>query len=45
MSINGVLLCDTVEDPDRGLKQDMPLEEILHLKSLGSRRSRQVDTG
>jgi hypothetical protein len=36
MSINNVLLCDTVEDPDRGLKQDMPLQEILRLKKPGT---------
>jgi hypothetical protein len=29
------LLCDAVEDTDRGLRQDMPLQEILHLKKHG----------
>jgi hypothetical protein len=35
MGWNGVRLCDTMEDPDRGLRQDMPLEEIHRLKKPG----------
>lgn len=30
--INGEYLCDTLEDTDRGLTQDMPLEEIKSKK-------------
>lgn len=30
--INGSYFCDTLEDKDRGLTQDMPLEEIKKIK-------------
>ncbi|MDR1169935.1 MAG: DUF5675 family protein [Prevotellaceae bacterium] len=30
--MNGVYLCDTLEDADRGLRQSMPLEEIKRIK-------------
>lgn len=30
--INGVKFCDTLEDRDRGLTQDMPLEDIKKIK-------------
>lgn len=30
--INGVLFCNTLEDIDRGLTSDMPLDVIKHLK-------------
>jgi hypothetical protein len=33
--IGGVYFCDTLEDRDRGLSQDMPLEEILFRKLKG----------
>ena len=35
MYINGVYFCDTLEDCDRGLKQDMSLEEIKEKKIYG----------
>lgn len=30
--VDGQYFCDTIEDVDRGLKQDMPLSEILKMK-------------
>lgn len=33
--INGYYFCDTLEDKDRGLSQDMPLEEIKKIKVAG----------
>lgn len=33
--IDGVAFCDTLEDTDRGLTQDMPLEEIKNKKIYG----------
>ena len=30
--VDGVYLCDTLEDADRGLSQDMPLSEIQRIK-------------
>lgn len=30
--VNGIYLCDTIEDTDRGLTKDMPLEEIQRIK-------------
>jgi hypothetical protein len=33
--INGEYFCDTLEDADRGLKQDMPLDEIKRNKVAG----------
>mgnify|MGYP000915978695 CR=1 FL=1 len=33
--VNGVFECYILEDPDRGLKQDMPLAEIERLKKYG----------
>lgn len=33
--IDGVAFCDTLEDTDRGLTQDMPLEEIKSKKVYG----------
>lgn len=30
--INNVYFCDTLEDTDRGLSQDMPIEEIKSIK-------------
>lgn len=33
--IDGKYACDTLEDKDRGLKQDMPLEEIKKIKVFG----------
>ena len=30
--VNGVYICDTIEDVDRGLTQDMPLDEIKKIK-------------
>ena len=33
--VNNVYLCDTIEDTDRGLTQDMPLEEIKARKVYG----------
>lgn len=30
--IDGTYICDTIEDIDRGLTQDMPLEEIKRIK-------------
>jgi hypothetical protein len=35
MYINGEYFCDTLEDTDRGLKQDMPLSELKELKEYG----------
>ena len=35
MSINGEYYCDTLEDKDRGLRQDMPLDEIKKIKVYG----------
>lgn len=35
MSIDGEYFCDTLEDADRGLKADMPLERIQKLKVYG----------
>lgn len=35
MYINGEYFCDTLEDTDRGLKQDMPLAEIKEVKEYG----------
>ena len=32
MYIDGVYFCDTLEDKDRGLTQDMPLSEIQRIK-------------
>ena len=34
--INGTYFCDTLEDTDRGLSSDMPLEEIKKKKVYGS---------
>jgi hypothetical protein len=36
LHIDGVYFCDTLEDTDRGLQQDMPLEEIHRRKVSGS---------
>jgi len=36
MYLNGVYFCDTLENTDRGLHQDMPLEEIKKKKIPGS---------
>lgn len=33
--IDGQYICDTIEDTDRGLRQDMPLEEIKKKKVYG----------
>lgn len=33
--IDGKLICDTIEDKDRGLTQDMPLDEIKKKKVYG----------
>lgn len=33
--INGKYFCDTLEDKDRGLKQDMPLEQLKKMKVKG----------
>lgn len=33
--VNGKYFCDTLEDKDRGLKQDMPLEELKKMKVKG----------
>jgi hypothetical protein len=30
--IDGLYFCDTIEDTDRGLRQDMPLPEIRRIK-------------
>lgn len=30
--VDGVYTCDTIEDLDRGLRQDMPLEQIKKIK-------------
>ena len=30
--VDGVYLCDTIEDTDRGLRQDMPVAEIRRIK-------------
>ncbi len=30
--VDGVYVCDTIEDVDRGLRQDMPLAEIKRIK-------------
>ena len=35
MYINGEYFCDTLEDTDRGLKQDMALSELKELKEYG----------
>ena len=35
MSINGEILCETLEDTDRGLKKSMPLGEIARIKVKG----------
>ena len=35
MSLNGVYFCDTLEDPDRGLKDTMQVNEILAKKRKG----------
>lgn len=35
LSIDGKYFCDTLEDADRGLRQDMPLEKIQRLKVYG----------
>jgi hypothetical protein len=35
MYVNGVYFCDTLEDTDRGLRIDMPLEELRRLKHSG----------
>lgn len=35
MYINGEYFCDTLEDTDRGLKQDMSLSELKELKEYG----------
>jgi hypothetical protein len=32
LHVDGVYFCDTLEDRDRGLKQSMPLSEILKIK-------------
>lgn len=34
--VNGELLCNALEDTDRGLSQDMPIEEIKKRKVYGS---------
>lgn len=34
--VDGVYQCDTLEDPDRGLRQDMPLAEIKAKKVYGN---------
>ena len=36
MYIDGVYLCDTLEDADRGLRQDMPLDELRRRKVSGA---------
>jgi hypothetical protein len=33
--VDGVYFCDTLEDKDRGLRQDMPLAEIKRIKVQG----------
>jgi hypothetical protein len=33
--VDGVYFCDTIEDTDRGLRQDMPLAEIKRIKVYG----------
>lgn len=33
--VDGVRFCDTLEDPDRGLRQDMPIAEIRRRKVYG----------
>jgi hypothetical protein len=33
--VDGVYFCDTLEDKDRGLRQDMPLSEIKRIKVQG----------
>jgi len=35
LEINGKKFCDTLEDTDRGLRQDMPIEEIRQKKVYG----------
>ena len=35
LSINGTYMCDTIEDRDRGLAQDMPLDTLRRLKVYG----------
>jgi hypothetical protein len=35
LSIDGTLFCNTLEDTDRGLRSDMPLEEIRSVKVAG----------
>lgn len=35
LAVNAVLFCDSLEDPDRGLKSSMPLEEIKARKVPG----------
>ena len=35
MYIDGAYFCDTLEDTDRGMKQDMPLSELKDIKVAG----------
>lgn len=35
MYINGDYFCDTIEDPDRGLSQNMTIDEIKNIKVYG----------
>ena len=35
MYIDGAYFCDTLEDTDRGMKQDMPLSELKEIKVAG----------
>ena len=35
MYIDGAYFCDTLEDADRGMKQDMPLSELKEIKVAG----------
>ena len=35
MYIDGAYFCDTLEDADRGMKQDMPLPELKDIKVAG----------
>ena len=37
MYVDGEYFCDTLEDTDRGLTSDMPLEEIKRIKVYGQR--------
>ena len=35
LSVNGTRICETLEDQDRGLRYDMPLDQIMKLKVKG----------